>query len=142
MWGVEVDDRRHAAPEGVLKRSARTVVDTLLPGGAHPILGRGALDAGFEAFLAEFVATAPPRLRLGFRAGVAAAMWVAPLLIGRLPPLTLYRRPTRERALDAMSRPYILRQLLLALKLVVAFSYGADPEIRSALGYPSPQRFS
>jgi hypothetical protein len=142
MRDAWVDDRSHDAPGGSVKRSTLAVVETLLPSGAHPLLGRGVLDAGFETFMEEFEATAPPRLRLGFRAGVAAATWVAPMLIGRIPPLMLHGRSTRERALEAMSRPYLLRQLLIALKLVVAFCYGADPEVRVALGYPPPGRFS
>ena len=123
-----------------MNKRTRVVVDTLLPAGAHPGLGRGALDAGFEAFLEHFDRTAPVRLRQGFRVGVAAAIWVAPVLIGRLPPLTLYGRDTRERALEAMSRSYLLRQLLSVVKAVVSFCYGADPEVRAAIGYPMPGR--
>lgn len=120
-----------------MNRRTRVVVETLLPSGADTRLGGGALDRGFEAFLGDFEATAPPRLRLGFTVGVLAATWVAPILIGRFPPLGLYSPDTRERALDAMSRTYLLRQLLLVLKTVVAFCYGADPEVRASIGYPT-----
>jgi len=112
------------------------VIDTVLPGGAHPELP-GAFDAGFPGFWEEFEATAPRRLRLGFRVGVLAATWVAPVLIGRPPPLGLYGRATRERALVAMasSRSPVLRSLLGIVKLVAALGYGAAPEVRRAIGY-------
>jgi hypothetical protein len=119
-----------------MNRRTRIVVDTLLPAGAHPALGRGALDAGFESFLEGFDRTAPVRLRQGFHIGVAAATWVAPVLIGRVPPITLHRRETREHVLEAMSRWYLLRQLLTVMKAVVALCYGADPDVRAAIGYP------
>ncbi|TMC49601.1 MAG: hypothetical protein E6J26_10195 [Chloroflexi bacterium] len=71
---------------------------------------------------------------------VWAALWISPLLIGRLPPLTRLEPPARERALGAMarSRVYLLRQLLMLLKLVVGFCYGADPQVRAVIGYPRP----
>ena len=73
-----------------------------------------------------------------FCAYLFVAIWVAPALIGRIPPITLYGRATRERALEALgrSRLYPLRQLLGLLKLTVALCYGADPEVRQAIGYP------
>jgi len=121
-----------------VNRRSRIVVDTLLPGGAHSALAKGALQAGFEDFLRDFRNDTPPRLRNGYKAAMFVAIWVSPLLIGRLPPITLYRRPTRERALDALahSRSYPLRQLLGLLKLTVALCYGADREVRDAIGYP------
>jgi len=75
---------------------------------------------------------------MGLRAALFVATWVAPVLIGRIPPITLYRRETRERALEALerSRLYALRQLFGLLKLTVALCYGADPEVRRTIGYP------
>ena len=120
-----------------LSARSRAVLDTLIPSG-DPNLKRGALEAGFKDFYREFEATAIPSMRWGFRAALFIAAWVAPLLIGRLPPITLHDRETREAALAALgsSRIYLLRQILLLLKAVTAFSYGADPAVRAALGYP------
>jgi hypothetical protein len=123
-----------------MNKRTRIVVDTLLPAGTHPAFARGAVDVGFESFLEDFDTTAPARLRQAFRIGVAAATWVAPVLIGRVPPLALHRRETRERALGAMSRWYLLRQLLSVVKAVVSLCYGADPEVRAAIGYPMLDR--
>jgi len=122
----------------MLSKHTRIVLDTLLPSGAHPTLKYGVFDAGFDAFWAEFEHTALPSLRWGFRAALFVATWIAPLLIYRLPPLLLHDRPTRERALAAMgsSRWNILRQMLQALKATVCFCYGADRNVRDAIGYP------
>jgi len=122
----------------MLSKQSRIVLDTLLPSRAHPTLNYGVFDAGFNEFWAEFERTALPSLRWGLSTAVFAATWIAPLLIHRLPPLTLHDRPTRERALAAMgaSRSYILRQLFVVLKTTVCFCYGADPNVRDAIGYP------
>jgi len=116
----------------------RVVLSTLLPGGGPP-LDLGVLEAGFEDFYAEFERTAVPTLRRGFKLALFVALWVAPCLIGRLPPLTRHDRRTRERALAALgaSRSYLLRQMLSLLKSVVALSYGADRRVREAIGVRS-----
>ncbi len=122
----------------MLSRTSRIVLDTLLPSGADPTLKYGLFDAGFDAFWSDFERTTLPSLRWGFRAALFAATWVAPLLILRLPPLTLHDRPTRERGLVAMgaSRVYLIRQMFQLLKVTVCFCYGADPNVRAAIGYP------
>ena len=88
----------------MLSQRARVVLDTLLPARAHPALKYGVFDASFETFWSEFDRAALPAWRWGFRAALFVATWIAPLLIRRLPPLTLYDRRTRERALAAMTQ--------------------------------------
>lgn len=99
----------------------------------------GAFEADFEAFFARFEATALPSMRWGFLAALWVAAWIAPALILKLPPITLLSPEDRERALEALgkSRIYLLRQILLLLKAVVSFCYGANPKVRQALGVPS-----
>ena len=122
----------------MLNKTTRVVLDTLLPSNAHPLLPLGILDAGFDDFWTDFECTALPAWRWGFRAALLTAVWAAPLLIRRLPPLTRYDRPTRERALAAMgaSRSSLMRQMLNLLKTVAGFCHGADPRVREAIGYP------
>ncbi len=124
----------------MLDSRTRLVLDTLLPSHAHPTLTTGLLEAGFDEFWSVFQRTAPATPRRAFRAAVLAATWLAPVLIGRLPPLDRYDRPTRERALAALgaSRVPLLRQLMLVLKTVASLAYGADPTVRRAIGYPRP----
>ncbi len=122
-----------------LSRGDLAILEALLPAGAHPRL-KGLLETRFREFYKDFERHAVPQLRLGFRAGLLAAAWAAPALIGRRPPLWRLRPEEREAALEAMakSRVYSLRQLLLVLKAVAGFCYGADPEVRRALGYGAP----
>jgi hypothetical protein len=72
--------------------------------------------------------------RLALRLALLAAVWLSPLLIGRLPPLSLSDRATREAALAALgsSRLGVLRQLLFVLKSVAGFCYGAPSDAAGA----------
>jgi len=125
----------------MLSQHARVVLDTLLPSGANPVLPYGLFDTGFDTFWADVEQTALPAWRWGLRAAVFTAVWAAPLLIGRLPPLTRLDRPTRERALAAMgaSHVYLLRQMLGLLKTIACLGYGASPQVRAAIGHPRPE---
>lgn len=122
-----------------LNARERAVIEALLPSGAHPRLPRGALESGFEAFFERLEREAAPSMRWGLRAALAAAGWASPLLIGRLPPFERLDPARRAAALEALgrSRVYPLRQSLLLLKAAVCLHYGADPEVRRAVGYPS-----
>lgn len=124
----------------LLKRREREVLDTLLPSGIHPQLPWGIFEADFDGFYRRFLETADISWRFGFRAALFVAIWIAPLLIFRFPPITLYDRPAREQALLALyaSRFNLLRQMVLVLKAVVCFCYGADPRVREVIGYPRP----
>jgi hypothetical protein len=117
----------------------RAVVDALLPPREGAALPWGAFDCGFDAFYAEFRKTAPASFRFGFSAALFVASWLAPFMIGRLPPLARLSPDDRERALEALGRCrfYPLRQCLLLLKAVCSFCYGADARVRAAIGFPS-----
>lgn len=121
-----------------LNPRSRAVLDALLPATSDPTLPLGLFEAGFDDFLADFEKTASPSMRLGFKAALWTAAWAAPALIGKAPPISLYDRPTRERILEAMGRSslYSMRQMLLLLKAVSSFCYGAHPEVRKAVGFP------
>jgi hypothetical protein len=122
----------------MLNKRQHFILETLLPNGAHPDLSLGTAEAGFDEFWREFEQTALPAWRRGFRAALWVAIWVAPLLIRRLPPLTLYDRPTCECALTALehSRFYLLRQMMGLLKTIVSLNYGANGDVRQVIGYP------
>ena len=133
---------RHTAKELSLRQSHRVVLETLLPSGSHATLTRGLFETGFDDFYNRFCASAGLELQQAFRAGLFAAVWISPLLIWRVPPITMYRLEVRERALEALAgtRWYLLRQVFQAVKTVVALGYGADPSVRSVLvsGRPWP----
>ena len=121
----------------MLNARQRAVIETLLPP-QGPAGLPGAFEAGFEDFHARFEETALPSMSLGFRAALFAAAWVAPLAIGAPPPLSRLSDDDRARALEALakSRFYLLRQMVLLLKAVVSFHYGAQKSVRQAIGFP------
>lgn len=104
----------------------RAVVDALLPG----------LGPDFEAFLADFHANGPLPMRLAWRGALEVGAWVAPLLIGKVGPISRLSPDDAAKALEALARSpvYLLRQQMLLLKSVIALHYGARPEIRAELG--------
>lgn len=114
----------------------RVVLDALLPPGGSEGLP-GAFEAGFEDFEKGFAADATLPMRFGWRAALAAATWISPLLIGRLPPLGRLSPDDREEALCAMgkSRVYLIRQVFLLLKAVTSFGYGSTRAVRRVVGY-------
>lgn len=115
----------------------RAVLGALLPSGASPLLPQGLLDTGFDVFLDAFEAVAPADFRRVFHLALVAGGWLAPLLIGRPPPMTRLNSSDRERALAAMEQSRLpeLRQLVIVLKTVASLHYGALPEVRRAIGY-------
>jgi hypothetical protein len=121
----------------VASRRDLAIFAALLPAEDHPVLARGLTEAGFADFLDEVRRDAPRPFRLALRLALFAATWLAPLLIRRPPPLWIHRSETRERALVAMagSRVPLLRQLVRVLKHVASLCYGADAEVRRAVGY-------
>jgi len=116
----------------------RAVIEAMVPEGGHPSLP-GAFSSGFAQFHARFQETALLSMRLGFWAALLAGAWLAPILIGKLPPITRLSIDDRERALEALgkSRFYFVRQMLLLLKAIISFHYGAQRDVRDALGFPS-----
>ena len=128
----------------MLSKRDRVIIDTLLPREADPTLRYGIFDTNFDIFWSEVERTALPAWRWGFHAALWTANWIAPLLIHRWPPLSRRNRQTRERALAAMetSRFYPLRQMMDLLKTVVCLGYGADQDVRNAIGYPQKTEHS
>ncbi len=122
-----------------LNKRSLAVIDALLPKGEHPHLP-GAMSAGFEEAYRDFERTANLPMRAGFKAALAAAIWVAPVMIGAIPPFTRLSKENRERALRAMAKSdfYHVRQMLFLLKAVTSFCYGVHPEVRHTVGFPSP----
>lgn len=140
MTSEVVDVCQGIGPEGerMSRRALRIIAETLLPAGAHPRFKLGAADTGVDAFIDELEATAVTPMRLSFWGAVVFATWAAPLMIRRLPPLGRLSLPDRERALGAMasSPVYLIRQLIMMLKMTLSFAYGADRRVQAQLGYP------
>lgn len=101
------------------------------PSEAGRLPGLGALD--LTPFWLTYREAAPPLLRIGFRLAVLALTWLPVMLHGRpfhrLPPDDQDRFLTRM----AVSRSYVLRQLVTVVKLIACFAYGFDPAIQRAI---------
>jgi hypothetical protein len=123
-----------------LRKRQRVVLETLLPSDAHPTLTRGIGDTGLDDFYRDFKANGNIKLRVTFSVAMFAALWIAPLLARKLPPLSRLDREAREEALDRLysSRIYLLRQLFFFLKLIASLCYGADDEVRKVVGFWQP----
>jgi hypothetical protein len=94
----------------------------------------GLAELDLTGFHERFDLAAPPLLRFGIRAAVWFLIFAPPFLIGRFAPFSRLSAEDRDRVLDRASRHrlYLVRQLLLTLKLVASFAYFQDPRVRSA----------
>ena len=115
----------------------RAVLGALLPSRSSSALPLGLLDTGFDDFLGDFERVAPADFRRVFRLALVTSGWVAPVLIGRVPPMTRLIPEDRDRALAAMNRSRVpeLRQLVAVLKTVASLHYGGLQQVRHAIGY-------
>lgn len=122
----------------MLSYRTRIILDTLLPQNGDERLDVGLFDTDFESFYERFQAEAPTMMRVGLVAALFTATWIAPTLIGLPPPLTLYERETREKAIEALlhSRSNILRQMAFLLRATCCFHFGGDSAVREKVGYP------
>ena len=93
----------------------------------HP--GLGAVD--LTGFWKEYEAAAPPILKLGFRTSVWA-LTLAPVALGEGAPLHRLPPERRDAVLARLSGSNngLVRQLVLATKLVASFAYFSDGDVR------------
>ncbi|RME56996.1 MAG: hypothetical protein D6795_00265 [Deltaproteobacteria bacterium] len=114
------------------------IFETILPGETNDRLEIGARDLPMAAFLDDFLAHAPWRMRAGLR----VALWVvqfSPLfLLGRLSPFTRLSLEEGERCLTRLgeNRSYLLRELPLLLKMVACMGFCGHPEVQRRIGIP------
>ncbi len=90
------------------------------------------------AFWELYREAAPPVLRLGLRASVWALTWSAVPLAGR--PFHRLSPEKKDRFLNrrAASRLYLVRQLVMTLKLVGCFLWLSDDDVRARVMKPAP----
>ena len=111
------------------RRLRDTVLVALLPPtervpGYEPAAHRG--------FWAELSTAAPPLLRLGLRASIWV-VWLSALFRGRrFGRMTGPERAALVTRLES-SRSYALRQVPMALKVVLSFAHFQRPEVRASV---------
>jgi hypothetical protein len=87
--------------------------------------------------LEDFVEQAGPRSELVLRLGLALAMWGAPPLVGRRPPMTRLPVVERARALTLLEHSPVGLPLLAA-KAILSILYYEDPEVLREAGIVGP----
>ena len=91
----------------------------------------GLMDLDLGAFWALYERAAPPLVRLGFR----AAVWLLtllPMVFGHFRPFTSLGTAQRDAFLvsAAASSFYLVRQLVVTVKMFAAFAYFQDAGVR------------
>jgi hypothetical protein len=89
------------------------------------------------ADLEDFISQAGPRSELVLRLGLGMAMWAAPPLVGRRPPMTRLPVVERARALEALEHSPVGLPLLAA-KAILSILYYEDPEVLREAGIVGP----
>ncbi len=89
-----------------------------------------------ERFLEQFLREAPLLVRLGLHGSALAFLLSTPLTVGRLQPALSLRPDLLDRHTHAVAcHPnYWVRQSMMLLKTVGGMCWGADSEVRRALG--------
>jgi hypothetical protein len=118
------------------RRVARCMAGAIFPKTAPAL--PGGEEVATDAFLEEWLARAPARMRLGARVALWAFALAPLLLIGRLALGTSLDGEVRDRYAAAwMShRLYLVRSLGLFLKAMASFAYFRDPRVQAALSLP------
>ncbi len=121
-----------------LSKSQKLVLETLLPSTPGEKLSVGIHDVAFTNFYKNFQQTAIWQMRLTFKVALFVAIWLAPLLARKIPPISLYNESDRTKILEALYKaPFnLFRQLVVMLKLTVSLAYAPDSRVREVLGQP------
>ncbi|MBX7149165.1 hypothetical protein K1X76_08760 [bacterium] len=127
-----------------LTKRQKLVLETLLPSTPDEKLKPGIEDVAFGNFYKNFEQTSIWQFRFTFKLALFIAIWIAPLLRRKIPPISLYDAPERTEILYALYKAPInlFRQLMIMLKLVSSLAYAPDSRVREALGYPYKESFA
>lgn len=110
------------------RRWRDALLGAMIPGGGGwPSVG----ELDLAPFWTLYAATAPPLVRFGLRAAVLFLTWLP--LITRLRPFHRLPPAARDHFLGraARSRLYLVRQLVMTVKVVACLAYLRDPRVRA-----------
>jgi len=131
MWAFELD-------------WTAKMMDTVIPPGIEEKFPQSASETGAVKILDEMVQYTPFITAFGLRAAVWLIEIFGPLLFaGRFRRFSKLDPSSREEVLDKMykSKIYLIRQLVLLIKMTACFGWGAHPEVRKALGDEGEPKF-
>ena len=117
------------------RRTVLAVFAAVFPAGEQlPGLDRERAAPFFAAFFRE----APAQVRWGVHLCVLVFLVTPVLTVGRPLPATWLGRERLDRHADRLAhhRSYALRQVMKLLKAIGGLAWGADADVRRALGQP------
>jgi len=120
------------------------MMDTIIPAGVEEKFPQSASETGAEKILEEIVRYTPFITAFGLRATIGLIEIFGPLIsAGRFRRFSRLDPGSREEVLNRMykSKIYLIRQLVLLIKMTACFGWGASPEVRKALGASGEPRF-
>ena len=120
------------------------MMDTVIPPGVEEKFPQCASETGAVRVLEEMVQYTPFITAFGLRATIWLIELFGPLVFGgRLRRFSKLDPASREQTLDKMykSKIYLVRQLVLLIKMTACFGWGAHPDVRKALGDEGEPKF-
>lgn len=113
-----------------------SIFEAIVPAGATERLPIGARDLPMGRYADDLVATAPPRVALGYRAAAWIVVLLGPLLTGRPGRFTRMDSEARAGVLARLEKSsvYVLRELPTLFKMLVVLGYCGAPQVQEALG--------
>jgi len=123
---------------GFERRWLASMVESMIP--PLPAAdGRGAVPAaaGLDAGIGRLLDGMPSLQRLALRFAVWLLAWIGPLFVGRLPTFCRLSPDDRDRVLVRMggSDSYLVREMVVLIKLVSGLVLELDPAFGKALGW-------
>ena len=123
---------------------AARMMDTVIPPGVEEKFPQSASQTGAVNILEEMVRYTPFITAFGLRAAIWLIEIFGPAIAsGRLRRFSKLDPSSREKVLNNMyqSKIYLIRQLVLLIKMTACFGWGAHPEVRKALGDEGEPKF-
>lgn len=131
MWAFELD-------------WTAKMMDTIIPPGVEDKFPQSASETGAVKILDEMVQYTPFITAFGLRAAIWLIEFFGPLISsGRPRRFSKLEPASREQVLKNMyqSKVYLIRQLVLLIKMTACFGWGASPGVRKALGAEGEPKF-
>ncbi|MEI8257885.1 MAG: hypothetical protein WCJ30_19590 [Deltaproteobacteria bacterium] len=117
------------------RRWAHEIFDAIYPAGVDPRLPYGVRDCDIDGYLDECMATWPMLTIIGFRATVFAVGLASIVLLRTWRTFSRLSTDERVRVLTMLyaNNLYVVRQLVILMKVTAGIVYGSTPKVRAPL---------
>ena len=120
------------------------IMDSMIPPGVEEQIPQAATEAGAVEVLREMILYTPAITAVGFRAAIWFIEVLGPMIaMGKFSRFSKLDPPSREKVLETIykSKVYLMRQLVLLIKMAACFAWGAYPQVREGLGAAGEPKF-